>query len=283
MSEITNFYSSWLGGNSFGTISSAPTQPRAKLFTPLDISDCAIWFNCDNLGTIEVDDIGVVQAIDNLGFAGSAALKNTGDVKVVQDVNNLNCLNMTGGAFLSFTTILPYTSRTTFVVYKITSDIASDPYPYANFFVGGFAYEGLGIAAWMGDGNYRWQMAVSGVDYALDGYTDQYTVFNEPQYASFRKDYADLSNNFIKINNGPNIYMLGTPAEFFTGSSTYVMNPSAGNTSMILCEIIEYGRSLSDSEVTSVHNYIEAKWGFGPKPVPPESVPPLEKEIEIPK
>jgi len=168
---------------------------------------------------------------------------------------------MPGGAFLSFTTTLPYTSRTTFVVYKITSDIANDPiYPYANFFAGAFAYEGLGKAAWMGNGNYRWQMAVGGVDYALDGYTNQYEVYNVAQYASFRKDYATPANNFIKINNGDNIYITGTPAEFFTGSSEYVMNPSAGNTSMVLCEIIEYGRSLSDSDVALVHNYIEAKW-----------------------
>lgn len=279
MSETTDYYVSWLGGNSFGTVSSPPSKPASRLFTPLSIPDCYIWFNCDDLSTISQDDLGVVLAMDNLGIAGSAAFQDTGEVKVVQDVNNLNCLTMPGGALLNVTMTLPYTSRTTFVVYKITSDIASDPYPYANFFVGGFAYEGLGIAAWMGDGNYRWQMAVSGVDYALDGYTDQYPPYNVAQFASFRKDYADLSNNFIKINDGPNIYITGTPAEFFTGSSAYALNPSAGNTSMVLCEIIEYGRSLSDSEVTQVHNYIQAKWFITPKPEekpePPKTPIPL--------
>lgn len=266
MSQITDFYPSWLGGNSFGVTSSTPLVPNSKVFTPLDISDCSIWFNCNDVSTMDRSDTGVVLAIDNLGYAGSAALKaTTEDVTVVQDVNNLNCLNMPGGAFLQFTMTLPYQSRTTFIVYKLTYDISGAAYPYANFYAGSQEYEGLGIAAWMNNGSYRWQMAVGGIDFALDGVSADYPPYNVAQAASFRKDYDTPANDFVRINGGPNINIYSTLSQFLTGEDTYTMNGSPGDTSMVLCEIIEYGRALSDADVTLVHNYIQAKW-FPPTP-----------------
>ena len=261
MSETTDFYLSWLGCSAFGNASIGGPTGGVKLFSPLDISDCYIWFNCDDLTSISQSETGAVLSITNQGLAGSTALKaTTEDVTVVQDVNNLNCLNMPGGAFLEFTGTLPYQNRTVFLVYKLTYDISGAAYPYANFFVGSQQYEGLGIAAWMNNGSYRWQMAVGGIDFALDGVSADYPPYNVAQYASFRKDYDVSANDFVRVNGGPNINVYSTLSQFLTGEDTYTMNGSAGDTSMVFCEMIEYGRSLSDVEVAAVHSYIQAKW-----------------------
>lgn len=278
MSEITDFYPSWLGTNSFGITSSSAANPSAPIFfTPLDISGCSIWFNCDDLETIVQDDVGNLSTIRNLGEIGNEAAMAAGTVSVVQDINNLNCLAFASSSLLSITATLPYTSRTAFYVYKVTSDLSGGEYvgyPYVDFFAGEANYEIVSIGYNSGDNIFEYSQGINGVDLTLLGKTEQ-NPYNVAQYLTLRTDFDISANNLLQINNGENLNKWEPTNVFSTNSANYTLNTSNGIATFVLGEMIEYNRVLSEYEMSLLHNYIDAKW-FGAEP--PIAIEPVPEE-----
>jgi len=268
MSETTDFYLSWLGPPAFGTTSSPPTPANPfTVFTPLDISGCSIWFNCDDQETIVQDVVGNLSTIRNLGAVSGEAATTLGSVTVVQDINNLNCLAFASTSLLSFTATLPYTSRTTFLVYKVTSDLSANTfvgYPYVDFFAGELNYELISIGYNVSNSNYEYIQGINGIDTTLLGTTSE-NPYNVPQFLTLLTDFATPANNLLKINNGSNLN-IATPSNVFsTSSALYTFNTSNGLATHTLGEMIEYDRTLDANELFLVDNYLQAKW-FIPTP-----------------
>ena len=276
MSEITDFYLSWQGCSAFGN---TPNIPPAKpitpvvVFSPLDLSDCYIWFNCDDLNTITTDEFGVVTSVTNQGLASSAANQDTGEVKVVTEVNNLNSLDFPRGTSLSIVLTLPYTRRTQFVVFKSTTDMSGATYPYLTFMSGGSSAMQTGVSYGNETGLTQYAMCQNGQNCPVYGYdvTNPYLL---PTLVTFLSDDVDISNNLLYVNGGSNINESTDIGNLFvTTEDTYIINnpgPPGEGQGQVLCEIIEYGRALSAFEITQVQNYLSAKWNISlPIPVPP--------------
>lgn len=272
MSETTDFYMSWLGPPAFGIRSTAPPaiQPQPVIFTPLDISDCYIWFNGDDLGSITIDNVGVIQAVANLGQASGSAIYSVGDVTSIVDVNNLNCMNFPSGSMLEFTATLPYQSRTQFVVFKNTTDMSGATYPYLTFMSGGASSMQTGIQKT--SATWTFSMCQNGINCPLIGdYADN--ILNVPHFVMYISSATDLSSNVLSIDGGININT-GTDLGnlFTTTEDTYIINnpgPPGDGQGQVICEIIEYGRVITSQEIEDVTKYLSAKWDIGAKPAPP--------------
>lgn len=283
MSEITDFYSSWLGTNLFGIAPSPNTKPIVKVFTPNDISDCYIWFNCDDQGAIELGETGEVVSMKNLGQAAGYALKDISNVTVTVGVNNLKCLDFQAGTGLTFTAALPYDSRTQFVVFKNTTDMSGAAYPYLTFLSGGAGSMQTGANYNALLNTFEYAMAANGVDYALLGSIPE-NPYNVAHSITYRYDSVTAANNMILYDNSQNILASSVLGLSFTQTSdSYIVNNAAGGIGQgqLLCEVIEYGRVLTDEEVYRVLAYLHTKWEVGVQPTPPVVIPSPLAEFDL--
>ena len=270
MSEYTDFYLSWQGCSAFGnTPSTAPivTPPIPPVvFTPLDISDCYIWFNADDETSIQLAEDGGLTSFSNLGLASGAALSNLGKVSVVQDVANLNCVNFPSGSQLTFNVTLPYCSRTQFVVFNSLSDMSGATYPFLTFISGGYSSMQTGVNWDSNSGNFQYSMCQNGINCPILG-TIATNPLSNPTIVTYVIDSNSSSNSYLYINNdNSNINTSPDLGNLFTTvADDYIINnpgPPGDGQSQNMCELIEYGRALDASEITQVFAYLSAKWGI---------------------
>lgn len=281
MSDYTDFYLSWEGCGAFGnTPNIRPIVPPTPVvvFSPLDLSACYIWFNCDDLNTITTDGEGVVTNVVNQGLAASSAIQATGEVGVVTDVNNLNSLNFPSGTGLQVTLTLPYTRRTQFVVFKSTTDMSGAPYPYLTFMAGGLSSMNTGVNWDSGTTQFQYAMCQNGINCPILG-QDPTNPYSIPTIVMFLSDDVDVGNNVLYVNGGGNLNTSTDAGNAFTQTEdTYIINnpgPPGQGQGQVLCEVIEYGRALNSLEISQVLNYLSAKWdiALSPSPPPPISIP----------
>lgn len=268
MSGYTDFYVSWLGNNSFGNTPSrtAPAPaPAPVVFTPLDISDCYLWFNCDDTTTMALSNVTVLS-FSNLGLASAIASNTVGEVTVVQDVNNLNVLNFASGTQLEYSATLPYLDRTQFVVFKSLSDMSNATYPYLTFTSGGYSAMQTGVNWDSNSGLFQYSMCQNGLNCPVLGTTSNNPLSNATM-VTYVSESVGYSNNALYINDGSNINVSTDIGNLYnTSNDTYTLNnagPPGEGQSQNLCELIEYGRVLTSNEILTVQEYLNSKWGLG--------------------
>lgn len=260
MSEITDFYSSWLGCNIFGNTSSGLAAPIPIPFSPTDISDCSIWFDATDNTTITLGTGDNVVAWFNKGDLSGSMVPYPGEATPQTNTHDINGNNVIWfGPFQTLYQNLQFSNQayTFFVVTKTLLDPATDNYVdwFGAFTSGGFS---TGLSEYLG--TYYLGCGANAIDnYVMNGSA---TYVDKPVIYTIRSS-SDLSGNVIYQDSFPldlNVanQFLGyntNPLDFFIHIYTH---PS----SLDIGELIVYNRALQDDEVLSVQEYLSGKYSI---------------------
>ena len=272
MSEITTFYSDWLGCSAFGGSSVRLRDQEPLIFNPLDISGCVIWMEANDSRTVNYDTFLQVGLWSNKGtLGGTFDISGTGLVEYgVDKVNGLNVLSFRSNGFLSGTFNLDFQDRSVFLVIKPNSFPSSTPIPI-------FSSDNTGAqeTVFSLNGTWTWFEGKHGSPFpqtAFESLTD-YTG-----YASLAEIVVstDLSNNWTGINGTyiPPIYQ--SAASYSTAPALYYLgnffNGSPVPADVDMCEILMYNGVLSAADREQIETYLRVKWALAEPPIPP--IPP---------
>lgn len=265
MSESADFYSSWLGCNSFGV---APSKLLAAVipvpFAPTDLSDCLLWYDANDGATITTDpmDGKTILTWDSLGTAsGFTLLPNVGSAQSESDtINGLNVATFTSGNNMITNAVSLNTQESTwFFVVESLTDLSGEAIPFLVLYNGNdlAAYS---VGAFYSAGDYGLGIGPSGVSSTL-AYNSAVNPYPNPLIYALRLN-SDGTQNFLQVNGTSLTLTSSYPATGFnTLPVTWTVGRSDG-TSMNVGEIICYGRALSDAEVVQVNAYLSDKWAI---------------------
>ena len=269
MSEITNFYVSWLGNASFGANSVKVKDPEPLIFRPTDISGCVMWLDANDNSTVIYNDVFQVTQWNNKGtLGGGFDLSGAGLVEYgTSTVNGLNVVSFKPYGFMTGTYAFNFQARSVFLVTKpktfptatTISIFSSDTNGCQETF---FAKNGTWV--WF-EGKHPSPIPTTAFETATD-----YTGY--ANLASFVLN-TDVSGNWTGINGSyiAPIYEAGA-AGYTTTSATYFLGNffggSAINADVDFCEIIMYNNAVSNVEREEIEAYLRAKWALlDPVPV----------------
>ena len=260
MSETTDFYSSWLGCASFGIGSSrALAAVSPSIISPLDISDCLIWFDGNNGATVTVDtDNTTVLSWQSLGSQSNTMVPDTGTGQYnVDTINSLNVVQFPASNTMSWYGSIPGQEKTIFFVSKDLTDLTRSGAFMDN--ISGNASQALQIGHSHSAGNFLYVNCVNGLwcSYASDSNNPVSNV----QMTSWRAT-SNLGSNFVHLNRSNltlvDNYVVG---QYNENPVPYIVN-RPDNSSQDVAEIVLYNRALTDEEVGLVEAYLLTKWGI---------------------
>lgn len=240
--------------------------PAPPPFSPQDISGLYIWFDANNVSSIQTDVSSNVLAWTNLGLASNVAYSNLGYGVSVLDSNiNKNIVLFPQGTDMTTTMTLPYTDRTQFVVNLFPDDLSNYPsYPYTaaiNSYTNsclqtGWSYDTL-------TSNYFITMCQQGQNCPVVGSVSNMPASNY-NLTIWVNDGHNLSNNLGYWNGGSNINTgIDLGNLFLQTSESYTLNNGTSNAPPnVLGEILEYNSVLSASTISTVANYLVTKWAI---------------------
>jgi hypothetical protein len=200
-----------------------------------------------------------------LGLASNALAPGSNFATYAADSNGNYVVSMPTATTLETYMQLPYYSRTQFVVFENIDDFSALSYPYQNLFVGN-ASGGVqtGISYDSNTSTYYMTMCQNGYNCPIVG--DITAAFQIGGYnlAIYGVDSNDNSNSFGYYNSENNLNTSAdvgnlfntSPIPFLTGS------PVSDSPDFRIGEIIEYDGILSQSNVSTVTNYLVTKWAI---------------------
>lgn len=262
--------------------------PEPVVFSPTDISDCALWLDANDSSTIFTrEDNRILKWFDKAkpsnqnyfrhdGSPAGSALYNTHTMNQLQTVyfEPNTYMNHQGGGI-----VFNFQARTFFAVIKpLTNlvDASGAVLPIINIF-NGFSTGGLntGISYNSLSGNHQYAMCESGISCGI-----VYDLSNNPVNQRMIIMFAQSSTGSGNAGAYDTIYQPLTssdPADSYDTTSTiqYYLNDSTKGTAQDIAEIIMYGRLLTSTEQIRVMDYLADKWNasgantdtFGNKPV----------------
>lgn len=277
MSQITNFYVSWLGTTGFGMSGIRLRDQEPITFQPTDISGCAIWMDANDNDAVTYNSLLQVSSWKNKGtLGGQFDASGAGVVEYGQNQQNgLNTVTFREYGFLSGNFTLNFQSRSVFIVVKPNSFPAASGVPTfssdtTNFQETFFAKNG----SWLW---YEGKHPSPFPNNAFETSTD-YTG-----YASIAEFIVgtDLSDNWSGINGTYIAPTYQSAASYATGSAVYFLgnyfNGSAIQADVDYCEILIYNTALSSADRENVEAYLQRKWNIQePPPPPPAPFSPMD-------
>lgn len=270
MSQITDFYTSWLGNASFGGNSIRLRGLEPVVIRPTDISDCVWWFDGNDNDSVVYNELLLVSAWKNKGTLGGQFDISGGVVEYGQTlVNGLNTLTFNENAYMSRNYALDFQPRSFFVVVKQTTVLGGQPNPIITSDTSGgaelFTQPNGTEVYFLGKHPSPFPELAAESSTVYTGNPVQLTFINA----------TDLSDNIIAVNGTtlPLIYA-AVASGYETSSISYFLgNYASGSptpTTQEICEIILYGRALSIPDQQNIEKYLRIKWGIvEPTPTPP--------------
>ena len=269
MSQYTDFYMSWLGFSGGGVTSSRLRDTFPIIFSPTDISGCALWFDANNNTSVTYDDLLQVSSWSNLGTIPCQwETPNTGGVSYAQYLQNgLNTVGFASNAYMSTSMALDFQERSMFFVSRETSV----PPGVANPWISSDTEDGMETFSLVNGttifflGKHPSPIPELAAETNLNflSTTNLVTLINA----------TDASNNFAGINtlSLPSIY--SAPASGYnTSSIVYYLggffNGSNVPSTQDICEIIVYDHALDPYQRETVETYLMRKWAITSPPPP---------------
>lgn len=273
MSQLTDFYMSWLGsGNAFGGQSIRLRDQEPLVFRPTDISGCAMWFDANDNDSVTYDNLLQVTSWSNKGTLGGQFDLSGGIITYGQTtINGLNTISMDTNAFMTGQFELNFQARSVFIVTKANTIPAGIPNPYITSDVSG------GMETFSD---------VSGTTlYFIGKHPSPFPEFafetttNYTGVASLTEfiNATDLSYNWAGVNGTYYTPIYDADASGYnTSLITYYLGGYFGGSpvasSQDWCEMIIYDTNLSDAQREAVEYYLKIKWNIQ-EPIPPPAPP----------
>ena len=263
MSETTDFYSSWLGCASFGIGSSrALAAVSPSIISPLDISDCLIWFDANNGDTVTVDskDNSAILTWQSLGSQSNTMVPDSNGTGYynVDTINGLNVVQFPASNTMTWYGSIPGQEKTIFFVSKDLTDLTTILAPFMDN-ISGNATQALQIGHSYTGSNFVYVNCVNGLwcSYA----SDSNNPVSRVQMTSWRAT-SNLGSNFVHLNTS-NLTLVDNYAvgQYNENPVPYIVNRPDGS-SQDVAEIVLYNRALTDEEVGLVETYLLTKWGI---------------------
>lgn len=241
----------------------APPVPPAP-FVPTDISGLYMWFDANNTSTITTDVSSNVLTWSNLGLASNVLSNDSNYATYTQDINSNYVVAMPSEATLLTYATLPYNTRTTFAVFENVSDLPTLANPYENIWTsatsGGVSF---GVNWDSLSSNYQMALCQSAYNCPVIA-----TIPSVPiggyNLAIWATDSNTTASTLAYWNGGSNINAgIDLGNLFNTGSIDYTIgSPISNSPDFRLGEIIEYDSLLTTSNISTVANYLVAKWAI---------------------
>lgn len=269
MSEITDFYSSWLGCSAFGANGTKLRDFEPINFNPLDISGCALWLDANDNFSVTYNDLQIVTSWASKGLI--PAQFDASGIGVVEygtsTQNGLNTVSFKDYGFLTSSFAFDFQARSVFVVAKpkVFADttaipiLTSDTTDIQELF---FSKNGTWL--WF-EGKHPSPFPTTAIE----------TATNYTGYANLAEFIiaSDLSDNWTGINTqyiSPTYQSL--PSYSTATATNFLGNYFSGSTvqaEVDYCEIIIYNTALGPADRAQVEYYLMQKWGITEPATPP--------------
>lgn len=233
-------------------------------FSPTSLPNLSVWFDASDATTIVTSPFLLWT---NKGLSGGIATVANGSsvTSGTKSINNLNVMSFGIQASMTIPLTLSPVSKTFFVVYRMTSTIATT-YPGAYFyFITAYTSNAFGLGldnTQSAPNTLLVKVEQNFVGYPVSALTTVSPSFskNAVGIIAGRNDATDASKNFIKTNNVGLTLSGSSTANYVTSKLTYYIGNRDYTNSFDLAEMIIYNRSLTDAEYVQVYNYLQAKW-----------------------
>lgn len=276
MSQITDFYMSWLGCSAFGANQTRLKDQEPLIFKPTDISGCKIWMDATDNDAVQYNDLLLVSSWSNKGtLGGSFDASGAGIVSYgTAQQNGFNTVTFDNYGYLSGVFNMDFQARSVFYVIRANNIIdgsansvmTSDTTGHQETF---FIKDGTWLSV---EGKHPspipQQAFESTTDYTGYAYLTEFIVG------------SDLSDNWCGYNGTyiPPIYQ--TTATYTQGSATYFLGNFFNGTPLLgnidFCELIVYEGALSIADREQVETYLRFRWNFVEPPTPPTPFVPTD-------
>jgi hypothetical protein len=233
--------------------------PVLRPFAPIDIPDCALWFDAADTSTIT--GTTQVTAWVNKGSLATTASNRTGSCTSGNTLaNGLNFIRCPAGTDLGFTTALNTQARTWFVVGRNLTQLNVSP---QNFWgpIGQTGNTGQDSIVFLrvGASDFRGYIGPTGIAITVEGQfsTDPLNVINIYSWVN-----STSSNSNVVTQNGTSLTLTlsANAANYNTSSLTYTINRQSYNTGSDYFEIVYYNRAITPRERQQVEGYLARKW-----------------------
>lgn len=261
MSEITDFYTSWLGCGAFGAANNRITVEEPITFEPTDLSNCSIWLDATDNLTITNDASNNLLTWSNKGLYGGTVYQNSGSVLTNTDtINGFNVLRFQPYADLLYNWTQTVNPVTCFVVMKPITDLALAPLPYMNFFDALSTAGNLGTSMFYdASGGFAYGIGANNVAIYVAGY-EAINPTLVPLLIAMRNDIT--TNNQIILNNENIVLAFSDVANYNLSNFNYYLGSAVHGTEFNFAEFIIYERALSDAEMLLVTSYLTQKYNI---------------------
>jgi len=240
-----------------------------KAFSPLDISNLDLWLDAADGNTlydatsggslVTTDGSAVKRWEDKSGNGLHATEATNAPVLETAEKNGLNALNFaTSKRLTSSFSSRTYTAQTIFVVAKFSTSASSYGRLFTQRTSGANDYDATQyipllrnitnsqVSSWKAS-NLRSSVSVSNADFYIFRAFHDSSILNVKANTTTGSDYSSTINlAIVNFRIGDMIRADGASDNAFWNS--------------IICEVILYAKSLTDSESDSVTNYLNTKW-----------------------
>jgi hypothetical protein len=269
MSEITDFYPSWLGSSGFGASGIRVRDQEPIVFKPTDVSGCVMWMDANDNDAVVYNDLLQVSRWYNKGTIGGYFDLSGGIIEYGNATQNgLNTVTFNTNGFMSGLFQFDFQDRSLFVVTRETTVLGGVPSPWITSDTAGgmeslSQHNGSTLYYIGKHGNVFPELAgESATDYS--NYAALFSFINS----------SDVSDNYVGVNRSQISMIYDSPASGYnTSLITYFLgdylNGSPVGNSQDMCEVILYNTALSIPDRQNVENYLMRKWGITEPPPPP--------------
>jgi hypothetical protein len=270
----------------------AVRQTGQSIWSPLNLSGCALWLDAADTSSITFSSgTNVSLWNDKSGNGRNATNAGTGNPTYATNIiNSKPAIQFNLDNYLqtpSFT--MNSITRTSFVIYRHTSNTFPANSQYYNlYFLIGSSGNSFQFAAFRENANpYKWLhgLAITSVGYFPEATTPYYTGNTQPQNPNFllvaqrstsNTGYVGVNGSNLSLNFTNNTSLFPQTEALQVGKTT--TNAGSGNVAgHHLAEIIVYNSALSTAQRQQVEGYLAWKWGLQsslPSNHPYKNIPP---------
>lgn len=280
MATLWGLYGSQTGGgtSTFANIAPykniLPPAPVPPVFSPLDLSDCAIWLDANDSSTIQVnqDTSGnnvnrVMKWFSKANPSNQNYWKHWGNphesgLYNTHKMNQLNTIYFepnTGMEHQGGGLALAFNARTMFMVIKPLTDLSGLAYPYIQTFIGDSLLGQLNYFGNISPNTWRFSQCSSGLVCGLE-FDISYNPVNHRMILMYAQNDASLTGNRATFDTIQQTLATTDVATYEQSKIQYYISNKNVATSQDIAEIILYGRLLSEAEQTQVNDYLADKW-----------------------
>ena len=255
--------------NGIPSSNTPPEPPISSIASPLDIPNCAVWFDPTNAESIRLLEgtHSTVAAWSNLGLQGGSMVQNSGEAITSSfKINASTAMYFAGNTTMTWFGSILNQEKTSFYVLETTTNPIFATFPNYRVF-SGTNYRSVEIGANILYGDVYSYINRSG-DWSMYGNSNQ-DFYRYPQVFSQRIT-QDLAQNLININTSSITLIENHVAELFDNTAqTYFMGRTDVGTTFKIGDFILYNRALTDEELNLVDQYLVNKWSINSTSPPP--------------